>query len=431
METTLIQGGLVLSMVSQEPDIFVKDVLIKDSTIAKIEDHIPTDGMEKVINAKGKVVMPGLINCHNHAAMVLFRGYCDDLRLMEWLSEKIWPAEDRLTGEDVYCGTMLAAVEMLKSGTTTFADMYFFMDEVAAAVRDSGIRASLCQGLLFIDNNVDRRLKATQDLFEKWRGQADGRITTMVGPHAPYTCPPDSLKIVMELASNLNSAIHIHLAETSEEVNKMFSQYGKSPTKYLADLGMFAYHNVLLAHAVHLSRDDLYLLKDLKGGISHNPVSNHKLGCGAAPIKELRELGVTVAIGTDGAGSATTLDMFDEIKLAAWQQKNRFFDPTVITAYELLRMATLEGAKALGLDKEVGTIEVGKQADIIIIDIEKPHLYPHNDICALLAYSANGADVDTTIINGQVVMENRKLININEREVLRMAQECANRILEY
>ena len=428
MGKILVQGGLVLSMASQEPDIIVKDVLISGSTISQVADNIPTDGVEKVINAKGKVVMPGLINCHNHAAMVLFRGYCDDLRLMEWLSEKIWPAEDRLNGDDIYWGTMLASAEMLKSGTTTFADMYFFMDEVATAVKDSGIRASLCQGLLFIDDNVDRRLIATQRLFENWRGKADGRITTMIGPHAPYTCPPDSLKLVMELAKDLNSAIHIHLAETSEEVNKMFTQYGKSPTKYLADLGMFADQHVLLAHAVNLSRDDIYLLKELKGGISHNPVSNQKLGCGIAPVKELRELGVTVALGTDGAGSATTLDMFEEIKSAAWQQKNRLLDPTAITAYEVLKMATVEGAKALGLDREIGTIEVDKKADIILIDIEKPHLYPHNDICALLAYSANGADVDTTIVNGQVVMENRKLLNMNEREVLRKAHECASRI---
>lgn len=428
MGRILIQGGLVLSMASEEPDVKVKDVLINGSTISQIDDNIPADGVDKVINAQSKVVMPGLVNCHNHAAMVLFRGYCDDLRLMEWLSEKIWPAEDRLTGDDIYWGTMLAAAEMLKSGTTTFADMYFFMDEVAIAVRDAGIRASLCQGLLFIDDNVDRRLKATRGLFERWRGKADGRITTMVGPHAPYTCPPDSLKLVMELAKELNSAMHIHLAETGEEVDKMFSQYGKSPTKYLADLGMFADHHVLLAHAVNLSRDDLYLLKDLKGGISHNPVSNQKLGCGITPVKELRELGVTVALGTDGAGSATTLDMFEEIKSAAWQQKNRLFDPTAITAYEVLKMATAEGAKSLGLANEIGTIEVDKKADIIIIDIEKPHLYPHNDICALLAYSANGADVDTTIVNGHVVMENRKLFSINESEVLRKTQECTSRI---
>lgn len=428
MGKILIKGGLVLSMATDKPDLRITDVLIKENQIEQIMKDIPEDGVDKVIDASGKVVMPGLINCHNHAAMVLLRGYCDDLRLMEWLSEKIWPAEDRLNGDDIYWGTMLAAAEMLKSGTTTFADMYFFMDEVATAVNDSGIRASLCQGLLFIDENVERRLNATQQLFENWHGKADGRITAMVGPHAPYTCPPESLKLVMDLAKDLNSAIHIHLAETTEEVNQMFKMYGKSPTKYLSDLGLFEEFHVLLAHAVNLSRDDIYLLKRLQGGISHNPVSNQKLGCGITPVKELRDLGVTVALGTDGAGSATTLDLFEEIKSAAWLQKNRLFDPTAITSYEVLKMATIEGAKALGLANEIGSLEVSKKADIILIDIEKPHLYPHNDICALLAYSVNGADVDTSIINGQVVMENRTLLSVNEREVMMKVRESARRI---
>lgn len=332
----------------------------------------------------------------------------------------------------VYCWQWLqrspVLAEMLKSGTTTFADMYFFMDEVATAVQHSGIRASLCQGLLFHDDNADRRIKATQTLFEKWRGKADGRITTMVGPHAPYTCPPDKMKVVMDLARHLESGIHIHLAETTEEVEQMFNTYGKSPTKYLADLGLFAEHHVLLAHAVNLSRDDIYLLHDLKGGISHNPVSNQKLGCGITPVVELRKQGVTVALGTDGAGSATTLDLFAEMKAAAWMQKNRLFDPKVITAYQVLQMATVEGAKALGLANEIGTLEVGKKADIILVDVEKPHLYPHNDICALLAYSANGADVDTVIVNGTLVMVNRKLLLFDEQEVLRKAQLSARRI---
>jgi len=429
LEKLLIQNGSILTMSTPQACIFKGDILVEGNKIANIGRDLLTDGIDTVINAEDMVVMPGLINCHNHAAMVLLRGYCDDLRLMEWLSEKIWPAEDRLNGDDVYWGTMLASAEMIKSGTTTFADMYFFMDDVATAVQDSGIRAALCQGLLFNDGNGDKRIEATQRLFDNWSGKAEGRITTMVGPHAPYTCPPDKLKLAMELAKDLDSGIHIHLAETMEEVNQMFNEYGKSPTKYLADLGLFESHHVLLAHTVNLSRDDIYILKDLKGGVSHNPVSNQKLGCGIAPVKELRDLGITVGLGTDGAGSSSTLDMFEEIKAAAWLQKNRLFDPTVITAYDVLQMATIEGAKALGLDQEIGTLEQGKKADIIIIDVQKPHLYPQNDICALLAYSANGADVDTTIIDGKVVMKNRILLSITEKEVLHKAQQIARKIL--
>lgn len=427
MDKILIQNGLVLTMASDEPTPTLRSILIEGNRIVRIGDISSTDDT-MVINASGKVVMPGLINCHNHAYLSLLRGYCDDLRLFEWLSEKMWPAEDKMNGEDVYWGTMLGSAEMIKSGTTTFADMSFFMDEVASAVRDSGIRAALCQGLLFHDDNVDRRINSTYKLFSNWRDKADGRITTMVGPHAPQTCPPDKVKLAMELAKELDSAIHIHMAETTEEVEQIVSQYGKSPTKYLADLGLFDDFHVLLAHAVHLSPDDIGILRNLKGGISHNPVSNQKLGCGVAPVVELIKEGINVALGTDGAASALTLDLFEEMKAAAWLQKNHHFDPTAITAYQVLRMATINGARALGLTDEIGTIEVGKKADLILIDVEKPHLYPHNDLCALLAYSANGADVDTTIIDGKIVMQNRQLLTMDERLVLREAKRCSSRI---
>lgn len=283
MEKTLIRNGLIITMTTGEPSVTKGDILIEGDFIAQIGDNISDNNVGKTIDASGKVVMPGLVNCHNHAAMALLRGYCDDLRLMEWLKRKIWPAEERMTGEDIYWGTMLAAAEMIKSGTTTFADMYFYMDDVAAAVKDSGIRASLCRALAFTDDKADQRIEETYRLFENWRGKADGRITTMVGPHAPYTCPPDKLQLTVELARELDSPIHIHLAETTEEVKRIFDKYGKSPTRYLADLGIFDFH-VLLAHAVHLSPEDIQLLGSIKGGISHNPVSNQKLGCGVAPV---------------------------------------------------------------------------------------------------------------------------------------------------
>ncbi|HWQ70686.1 MAG TPA: amidohydrolase [Desulfitobacteriaceae bacterium] len=428
MGKILLQNGLVITMSAKEPEVSKRDILIDGSIISQIGEPLSADSVDKIIDASGKVVMPGFVNCHNHAAMTLFRGYCDDLRLMEWLSAKIWPAEEKLTDEDVYWGTMLASVEMIKSGTTTFADMYFHMDHVALAVKDSGMRASLCRALLFHDDEAQQRINDTYDLFTNWQGSAEGRITTMVGPHAPYTCPPEKMKLVLDLARELKSGIHIHLAETTEEVDQIFNIYGKSPTKYLADLGVFEGTQVLLAHSVNLSRDDFFLLRNLQGGISHNPVSNQKLGCGIAPVKELWDMGITVALGTDGAGSASTLDMFEEIKAAAWMQKNKYYDPKVVNAYQILHMATVEGAKALGMKDEIGSLEVGKKADIILVDIEKPHLYPHNDICALLAYSAQGSDVDTSIINGNIVMENRKLTLIDEKEVLNHAENCARRI---
>jgi len=422
----LIRNGLILTMAADEPKFSADDILIEGNLITQIGEVPPTDAT--VINASGMVVMPGLVNCHNHAYMSLLRGYCDDLRLLEWLREKMWPAEEKMNGEDVYWGTLLGVTEMLKSGTTTFADMSFFMDEVAQAVADSGIRASLCQGLLFHDNDAVRRIDSSYKLFSNWRGKANGRISTMVGPHAPQTCPPDKIKIAMDMARELDSGIHIHLAETTEEVEYINSSYDKTPTEYLADLGLFEDFHVLLAHAVHLSQNDIRLLRNLKGGISHNPVSNQKLGCGVAPIIELIKSGINVALGTDGAASTVTLDMFEEIKAAAWLQKNHHFDPTAVNSYQVLQMATVNGAKALGLAEEIGTIEVGKKADLILIDVEKPHLYPHNDICALLAYSANGADVDTLIIDGEIVMQNRHLKTIDEKLVLRQAKRCSGRI---
>lgn len=423
----LIKNGLVLTMATDEPTFALDNILIEGNRITQI-GNVSSTGDITTINATGMVVMPGLVNCHNHAYMSLLRGYCDDLRLFEWLSEKMWPAEEKMNGEDVYWGTMLGVAEMIKSGTTTFADMSFFMDEVASAIKDSGIRASLCQGLLFHDDNVARRIDSTHKLFTNWRGKSDGRITTMVGPHAPQTCPPDGIKLAMELAKELDSAIHIHLAETTEEVKQIALLYGKSPTQYLADLGLFNDFHVLLAHAVHLSQDDINILRNLKGGISHNPVSNQKLGCGVSPVVDLIKDDINVALGTDGAASTITLDMFEEIKAAAWLQKNHHFDPTALTAYQVLRMATINGASALGLDNEIGTIEVGKKADLVLIDVEKPHLYPHNDICALLAYSANGADVDTVIIDGKIVMQNRRLVTMDEKRVLREAKRCSSRI---
>ncbi|HBV98419.1 MAG: N-ethylammeline chlorohydrolase [Peptococcaceae bacterium BICA1-7] len=430
MEKVLIKNGLVLSMASCSPDILKKDVLVEGDRISKIGQNLPPEGVEKVIDAGGRVVMPGLINCHSHAAMALFRGYSDDLRLMDWLSKKIWPAEARIRGEEIYWGTMLASAEMIRSGTTTFADMYAFMEDVAAAVQCSGMRASLCQGLAFRDERGwSKRIKYTYRLFQNWHGQADGRITAMVGPHAPYTVPPDKMRLVIDLAAELKAAVHIHLAETSEEVDQIGEMYGKSPTGYLAGLGLFDSCPVLLAHGVHLTVEDISILRGIKGGISHNPVSNMKLGCGVAPVVDLRRAGIAVGLGTDGAGSASTLDMFQQIKTAAWLQKNHLGDPAAITAYEVLRMATVEGSRALGLEGETGALEEGKKADIIIIDIEKPHLYPHNDISSLLAYSATGADVETTIIDGRIVMENRVLLTMDEKEVMKKARQCAGKIL--
>ncbi|OUQ88814.1 N-ethylammeline chlorohydrolase [Brevibacillus brevis] len=428
MKTLLIKDCMILTMVEGEK-LFLGDIWIADGRIAKIGPSLEEEA-DRVILAKNRVAMPGLINAHNHASMSLLRAFSDDLKLMDWLDKKMLPAEARMTREDVYWGTTLGIAEMIASGTTAFADMYVHMDAVAQAVLDSGIRASLTRGMVFLEDDGGRRMAEALDLIDSWTGAGAGRITTMLGPHAPYTCPPEPLQGVIELARKRQIPLHIHLAETIEEGEKIRAKYDQTPTEYLHELGMFHDTHVLLAHAVHLNESDVALLRGMRGGVAHNPVSNLKLGCGIAPVRELIEAGVTVGMGTDGAGSATTLDMFAEIKAATWMQKLKHGDPTVLPAEAALRMATIESAKLLAIDHEVGTLEAGKRADLILIDLDKPHLLPVHDIHALLAYSATGADVDTTIVNGEILMYQRQFQTLHWEEIKQEATARASRLVE-
>ncbi|MFS8513146.1 MAG: amidohydrolase [Planifilum fulgidum] len=424
----LIRGALILTM-KENDEPFSGDILVERDRIAAVVPRWEGRA-DEVIDASGMVAMPGLINAHNHTPMTLMRAFCDDLRLMDWLEKKMLPVEARMNEEDIYWGAMLAMAEMIRSGTTAYADMYIHMDHVARAVIDSGMRASLARGLVFLEDDGGKRLEEALSLIEKWTGAGDGRITTMLGPHAPFTCPPDPLAGVIDLARKRGVPIHIHLAETKEEVVRIRERYGQTPTEYLYHLGLFEHNHVLLAHAVHLTRRDIGLLRGMRGGIAHNPVSNLKLGCGIAPVCDMLAQGLTVGLGTDGAGSAATLDMLAEIKAAAWLQKVDRSDPAVLPARQVLRMATVEGAKLLGIADRVGTLEAGKQADLILIDFQKPHLQPLHDPYALVAYSASGADVDTVIIDGRVVMRRRELMTIDEEELFRQVEKRASRLVD-
>lgn len=424
---TLIKQATIVTMREEEP--FVGDILIEGDTLARIGSAID-EPADEVIRGEGMAAMPGLINAHQHTPMSLLRGFSDDLRLMEWLKTKMLPAEARMTPEDIYIGAKLGMAEMIKSGTTAFADMYIHMNEIALAVQETGMRASLSRGLVFVEDDGGRRIKEGLDLIERWTGKAEGRITTMLGPHSPYLCPPEPLAEVIALAEARNIPIHIHLAETVEEVVRIRERYNRTPTEYLVDTGMFDRAHVLLAHGVHLNMKDVRLLRGMRGGVAHNPVSNLKLGCGIAPVCALTGQGVTVGLGTDGAGSAASVDMFAQIKAASWLQKLDYGDPTKLPARQALRMATVESARLLNLDDRVGTLEIGKKADLILIDLRKPHLQPVHQVESLLAYSATGADVDTVIVNGKVLMRQRRLLTIDEEELLREAQKRAKRIVE-
>ncbi|HBS58886.1 MAG: amidohydrolase [Bacillota bacterium] len=429
MEKILIRGADILTMDEKTGLIRGGDVAVENGVIkgAGPSGWAGNWAADKIIDAAGKAVLPGLVNTHTHAAMTLLRSYADDLQLMDWLENKIWPAEAKLTAEDVYWGTMLANLEMIKSGTTTFADMYFFMPEVAKAVEECGLRAVLSRGMVGVAPNATQALAESRSFIETWHNQAGGRITVQLGPHAPYTCPPDYLAKVMELATAYKVGIHIHLAETRHEVETCLKDYGKTPIKLMHDLGLFK-HQVLAAHCVHLSDEEIDILAANKAGIAHNPGSNMKLASGVAPVARLLAKGVTVGLGTDGAASNNNLDMMEEVRLAALLQKVHTADPTLIPAMQALQMATVLGAKALGLHEQIGTLAPGKRADLIIFNLKAPHLTPKHDLASLLVYAASAADIETVMIDGKIVMENRQLLTLDEEKIMWHAQKCAARL---
>lgn len=422
---TLITNAQILDMVGDTPNIRKVDILIDDNKIKKIEKLIDETEADTKINAKNMIVMPGLINTHTHLAMSIFRGYKDDQKLVDWLENAIFPVEDKLESEDIYWNSCLSCIEMVKSGTTTCNDMYFGMNKTVEAIENVGLRAIVAWCLT--DDSIRDKIEQTKKYAKKYNNK-DSRITVFTSPHAPYTCNPDTIKLCVDLAKELNTGLHIHLSETLEEEKIIEERYCKRGTEYLNDLGVFEVP-VVLAHGIYISDSDIEILKKIKGGISHNPISNCKLSSGICNVTQLRKNGISVGLGTDGIGSTSTLDMFEEMKTAAYLQKVNTMEPTSINAYEILKMATIEGAKVLGLDKEIGTLEVGKKADIIFIKTDKIHLCPENDIPANIVYSANGADIDTVIIDGKLVMQNRKMLNIDEKEVIKQVKKVAKRLL--
>ena len=398
------------------------------SYIGKVRDNHDAAAREsctRVIDAGGQVCLPGFINAHTHAPMTLFRGYADDLPLMIWLETKIWPAEERLKGEDVYWGTLLSCLEMIKSGTTTFNDMYFFMEDMAKAVTESGIRAVLSRGLIGLDENkAALGLEETEELIARWHQSAGGRIRVMFGPHAPYTCQPDYLEKIMKKADHYKLPLHIHLAETRFEVEQSLELYQMTPIEHMESLGLFEYP-VVAAHCVHLSPNDIEILSRRNVAVAHNPGSNLKLASGVAPVPRLLEAGVTVSLGTDSAASNNNLDMLEEIRLAALIHKGVSLDPTVVPAYKALEMACREGAKSIFWEDEIGMLKPGYKGDLILMNLHKPHLCPLHDPAAHIVYAANSSDIETVIINGEIVMENREIKNMDEEKIMYHAQKQA------
>lgn len=383
---------------------------------------------QRIIDGRNLMAIPGFVNTHTHAAMSLFRSYADDMLLMDWLQKKIWPAEDNLTDGDVYWGTQLAIAEMLRTGTTTFADMYFYMPEVAEAVSETGIRAVLSRGMAGVSPMAAQALVESEELYNTWHNAAAGRITVMMGPHAPYTCPPQYLNKVVDLAHKLGAGIHIHLAETIGEADDCRAQYGKSPIMLMDELGVLDC-GVLAAHCVHLSAEDIAVMAAKNVRVAHNPGSNMKLASGVAPVRELLAAGITVGLGTDGAASNNNLDMLEEMRLAAMLHKVHNLDPLAISAPVALDMATKQGATALGLGGTVGQLAAGMHADITLLAMNKPHWYPRNDKTSLLVYAANSADVHTVMVDGKILLDNGSLTTIDEEKVYFEAAQRGARLV--
>ena len=402
-----------------EPNI---DILIENNKIKKIDKNINED-CEKVINASGKVVMPGLINTHSHISMSIFRETVDGLKTQDWLTQKIWPMEDKLTNEDIYYATMLSCIEMIETGCTCINDMYFMTEDIIKAALESGVRLQTTRTLMGHNKEDLIRLDELNNLLENYKYET---ITFNAGIHGLYTSNEEYVKKCVDFAEEKNLPIHMHFCENTQEREDIKRDYNVEEPSDVIKRDFKGIHNIL-AHSVKVSDKDIENLKETNTYISHCPVSNLKLGCGIAPITEMVKEGLCVSLGTDGQGSGSNLDMFETMKFTALLQKGINENPEDLLAYEVLKMATINGAKALKLN-ETGKIEEGKLADLIIINMGETITNPINNIFAEIVYNVKGSNVDTTIVNGKVLMENRKINNVNKKEIIQKCEKIIERI---
>ncbi|MBS7647218.1 MAG: amidohydrolase [Candidatus Bathyarchaeia archaeon] len=441
----VIYGGTIITMkdnqVIRDGAIVVEDRTIVDvGKTSELLRKYPR-GYER-IDARGKVVIPGLINTHQHAAMSLLRGYADDLPLQEWLEEWIWPIEGYMTAHDIYVGALLTAVESILGGTTTVNTMYHYTpdENEAKAFADVGLRAVVGHVCFSWRKKDDK--KALEDLAKKWHSKADGLIRVSVDPHAPYTVDPEYMRELKALCSELNEKYgsekapiiwHIHAAETGDELEKTRKTFNVNfkggVIEYLDSLDVLD-ERVIAAHCVALTDKDIAIMKQRGVKASHNPISNLKLASGISPVPKMLEQGVTVSLGTDSPCSNNSADMFEVMKIAALLHKGVNKNPTLMSAPQVLSLATIEGAKALSWDSEIGSIEAGKKADLTIIDFARPHLCPvHNEVSHMV-YAAKAADVETVMVNGKIIVENRWPTTVSLEEVMEMAEKAKTSLLE-
>ncbi len=425
----LITGAWVLTQNEVRKVFNPGAVAIKHDEIVAVgapEELAARFAPARVLDYPQGLIMPGLINAHTHAAMSLFRGLADDLPLETWLNSYIFPAESKVNGDFVYWGSKLAIAEMLLSGTTTFCDMYLFAEAVARAAAETGIRAVVGEVLYdFPSPNYGppaAGLACSEELCRSWQGHP--LVAVAIQPHAVYTCSPKLLQECGRLADKHHTRLIIHLSETHREVEDCQKRYGATPVAHLHRLGLLT-ERLLADHAVVLAEADLELLAASGAGVAHCPESNMKLASGIAPVVEMLKRGVPVGLGTDGCASNNNLDLVQEMDSAAKLQKVRYLDPTVLPATATLDLATLGGAKVLGLEGRVGALSPGMQADLVVLDLDQPHLTPLYDPYSHLVYAAGGGDIQTVVVHGRVVVQDRKLLSFDLEETLARARELA------
>jgi len=431
----IIRGGTVVTMDGSRRVIENGGIAIKDGRIVAVDTAALMDlnyGARQVIDAQGKVVIPGLINGHTHVPMTLFRGIADDLDLQEWLTKYIFPAEAKNVTEDfVRVGTRLGLAEMIRSGTTTYCDMYYFEDAIADETSKAGMRGVLGETVIdfaVADNKTNAEAMAYVEKFVRhWKGNA--LIVPAIAPHAPYTVSEDHLKAIRAFSDRTGAPIVTHISETKREVDDSIKAKGASPVDYLNRIG-FLNDRVIAAHMVWVSAEELGLLKKLGVGIVHNPQSNMKLASGVAPVPEMLKENLPVGLGTDGAASNNDLNLWEEMDTAAKLHKLISNDPKVVSAQEAFEMATIRGARALHLENEIGSLEQGKRADIVIVDLDDLNQTPFYNIYSDLVYATKASDVRTVIIEGRVVMRDRRLLTLNEETIKTDARKYRERIIQ-
>lgn len=398
---TLIKNATLISMDDTRPKMQQEiDVLVENDKIAEIGRQIEAR-VDNTIDAKNRVLLPGLINTHAHVPMSIFREIADGCPLQEWLEEKIWPIEAKLLGEDIYNASILTFKEMIETGTTTVNDQYFMTEHIIKAALEKQIRIELTRVLMDADNDGETRIKEFEELIEKYK-DVDEKISLSLGIHGLYTCSPEYVKRATDLARKYNLTIHMHFCENTKEVEDIKRIHNvQNPSEVLEKY--FYGTKAILAHCVKLSQKDMEVIKKLNFSVAHCPISNLRLGCGIANIEKMREMGINITLGTDGQGSGSNMDMFETMKFAALLQKGEYENPIAMPAFEVLKMATINGAKALRKDNEIGSIEIGKKADLILLDLNGTTTTPINDIFADIIYNAKGSNIKLTMINGKIL----------------------------